>query len=891
MTEHQDDPHARIEALERELAELKAQAAARARSVDIGGDADETMVATGDDNTLVKTGQYIVAHEGSNVFIQQSVDRFDAVDLDSALGRYLRHLVAHNRYLQLQGIRAGGRLVHIELDRIYIRLRATQQRLVEHEARWLDEEMQAAPGEMHRAQTGPSVETVTIGVDQALADHRRLVVLGDPGSGKTTLLRYLALIYARHLSAQGSTLVPDRLGLDEGGLLPILMPLRQIGRYLAQQADDGTEGHKRLLDFLLRALAGARIDLPPTFFDVWLEQGNAVVLLDGMDEVADPELRRRTARLIEQFVQAYPHCRYVVTSRKVGYAGAARLGEGFVTTTVRDFTLADIEQFLTNWHRMLAAGLALGDGEAGTHYADNQTAQLLSAIRDNDRIRELAINPLMLTVIAMVHRDRVKLPDRRAELYAEAVDVLLGKWDEARGVEEIQVLDDRPFDAGDKRLLLQAVALHMHEHARKDIELAELHLLLHQMFFDMTPDMRLAEQATARFLRVVQERVGLLTARGEGVFAFSHLTFQEYLAALEVADRETYVEYTLARTDQAWWREVILLEAGYLSTQGKERTTRLIRAIADQRDEPEPYHNLVLAAECLHDVGASRVGGNLEQEIVARLEREIASLSTARRRWFGPVDKADWMARRSLAVEAWVNAGGGYWSKPYGEPEWITVPAGEFWMGEDPARRHHVDAFCIAKVPITNAQYFLFVKSTGHKAPKHWEEGKPPRAIASHPVTNVSWRDALAYCEWLSQRVGRQIRLPSEAEWEKAARGDQDKRPYPWGDGAPDATRCNSEGNVGTTTPVGTYPGGASPYGCLDMVGTVREWTRSEDRGDRFDADGWVDDWIPPTKVVRGGSFSCVPPHLHCADKDWGISYRGEFNLGFRVVCPPTSDL
>src|SRR3990172_5173065 len=100
----------------------------------------------------------------------------------------------------------------------------------------------------------------------------------------------------------------------------------------------------------------------------------------------------------------------------------------------------------------------MGPGESAAAYAAEQTRQLLQAIRASERIRELAINPLMLTVIAMVHRDRVKLPDRRAELYTEAVDVLLGKWEEAKGLQDAPILEGRPFDTGDKRLMLKHVA-------------------------------------------------------------------------------------------------------------------------------------------------------------------------------------------------------------------------------------------------------------------------------------------------------------------------------------------------------------------------------------------------------------------------------------------------
>ena len=302
----------------------------------------------------------------------------------------------------------------------------------------------------------------------------------------------------------------------------------------------------------------------------------------------------------------------------------------------------------------------------------------MNAIQANERVRELAINPLMLTVIALVHRDRVKLPDRRAELYAEAVDVLLGKWDEARGVGEIAILEDRPFDAGDRRLLLQAIALHMHEREKKELEAAELRSLLQNTFAGMTLDESSARRAVDRFLRVVEERTGLLSARGEGVYAFSHLTFQEYLAALAIAARDDYIEYVLARSGEAWWREVILLTAGYLSTQSKERATKLIRTLAEKKKEPSSYYNLVLASECIRDVGSNRVLGTLENDVRKELRKVLdipqRSLNFFERRILNK-EKPDWIERRAQAIETLVRAGAGYWYPPYGEPEWITIPA------------------------------------------------------------------------------------------------------------------------------------------------------------------------------------------------------------------------
>jgi formylglycine-generating enzyme required for sulfatase activity len=571
-----------------------------------------------------------------------------------------------------------------------------------------------------------------------------------------------------------------------------------------------------------------------------------------------------------------------VTSRIVGYTDAARLGEQYTTTTVQDFALADVEKFLSYWHRLVFVS-QMGLGNAAEQAAQRQTQQLLSAIGGSERIRELAINPLLLTVIALVHRDRVKLPDRRAELYDEAVSVLLGKWDEARGVLlEQPILPDRPFDTTDRRLLLQSVALHMHEQQQKEIETEALQDLLRQLFRPLVSDDGLADKAVNRFLQMIEERTGLLVARGDGVYTFSHLTFQEYLAALAVAARDDYVTYTLARSGEAWWREVILLEAGHLSLLSKERTSRLIGAIAAHKQEPAPYHNLVLAAECLQDVGEGRAERELSETITRNLRAGLESPPSLWSRWFKQKQATiDWIEQRSAAMNALVRAGSGYWTQPYGEPEWIEIPAGSFTMGEgEKARQVTLPDYAMARVPITNAQYQLFVAATEQPVPEHWPDGRIPKGLESHPVVYVSWYDAMAYCHWLSQVTGKTITLPSEAEWEKAARGDKDARAYPWGD-IFDRLRCNtSELGVGATTPVGIFPDGASPYGVLEMSGNVWEWCRNKYKNPEDEAI----DQSGAVRGLRGGSWDLSQSGARAAVRSSNHPVNRGDGLGFRVV-------
>jgi formylglycine-generating enzyme required for sulfatase activity len=234
------------------------------------------------------------------------------------------------------------------------------------------------------------------------------------------------------------------------------------------------------------------------------------------------------------------------------------------------------------------------------------------------------------------------------------------------------------------------------------------------------------------------------------------------------------------------------------------------------------------------------------------------------------------------------------------EPEMILIPGGEFLMGSDPSvdkdapdgeqPQHtlYLPDYYLATEPVTNAQYAAFVEATGYDRPEHWEGVKLPSGKEDHPVVYVSWHDAVAYCNWLAEVTGKPYRLPSEAEWEKGARGT-DGRIYPWGDQW-DAKRCNSrEGGKGDTTPVRAYPEGASPYGVLEMAGNVWEWTRSiykdypynpEDGRENLEAAG--------TRVLRGGAFYSSARSVRCARRRGCVPFNFFSGyLGFRVVLAP----
>ena len=235
----------------------------------------------------------------------------------------------------------------------------------------------------------------------------------------------------------------------------------------------------------------------------------------------------------------------------------------------------------------------------------------------------------------------------------------------------------------------------------------------------------------------------------------------------------------------------------------------------------------------------------------------------------------------------------------------VRVPAGEFVMGSDPARdplalkhelpRHrvYVSEFYLGKYPVTNAQYQAFLTAARYQSSAGGQWRMPP-GKENHPAVNVTWDDAVAFCKWLSGVTGHTFRLPTEAEWEKAARGPAtgsgDDRLYPWGDEW-DATKLNGDSGQGDTTPVGQYsPGGDSPYGLADMSGNVWEWChdwfwhKEYERRSRAVARDPQGPASGEGCVVRGGAFDSSPRQTRCAHRNWHYPYTARKDVGFRIV-------
>ena len=262
---------------------------------------------------------------------------------------------------------------------------------------------------------------------------------------------------------------------------------------------------------------------------------------------------------------------------------------------------------------------------------------------------------------------------------------------------------------------------------------------------------------------------------------------------------------------------------------------------------------------------------------------------------------------RSLARPPIEASSGDVWTRPEDGAVMVYVPPGPFVMGsevgDDDERPQHtvaLDGFWVDRTPVTNAQFVAFLNEEGNQAVGSvpWVDLQNPdgrisysdeafgfeEGYGDHPVVGVSWYGARDYAAWVGGR------LPSEAEWEKAARGT-DGQVYPWGDGPPTTDLCNYGYNVGRTTPVGRYsPEGDSPYGCADMAGNVWEWTRSlredypydpEDGRETLDALG--------LRALRGGTFYGNAHEVRCAARCYRSPHGQKGVNGFRVGMPDST--
>ena len=892
--------------------------AAGAGGVAVGGDVLGNIIQTVVHSPTIEHAEFSLPHAGP---------RPDALRV-----AYLKRLTGECGALRLLGLdtsaghAAADREGDVPLEAVYVHLDTT---------RLPPEEMPDQAERKARRAEEAMRERRPLTALEAAARLPRLVLTGGPGAGKSTFVNYLVLCLAAHdlpaddcpFSLRPSEHLPG--WPDDLWPLPVRVILREFARGLSPRTPRGTAD--LLWQHIERSLAPLDEFKGP--LKEALLSGQALLVLDGLDEVAETSQgwqvgpRRLVLQAVEDFaLRAFPRARYLVTCRTASYVSPWTL-PNFEVAPLAEFNQEKRDLFCRLWYGALARR-----GQLDASKVPGKIKGLQRAIRRPDLAR-MAGNPLLLTVMALVHAREPELPEARALLYDRCVDVLLWLWErrkeegEGRPGDLLALLREAGVDRTFFIRTLARLAYDVHgeggtREGEADIRASVLERRLETLHPQRDPAWA---RRAANFLR---ERAGLLVERQadelDPILAFPHRTFQEYLAACWLTQEEDTARkaYELARSGDHWW-EVVRLAAGrllYVEHKGAQPLALVDWLCPEaQPQEKADWRLARLAGEVLLELKPEQMQRDetLRPKVEALLERMRQRLVAALR-----ADQMLEPCERAAAGDVLAQLGdprfrADAWFLP-DEPllGFVEIPAGPFTMGSDPKRdpmaydnempQHQVmlPGYYIARYPVTVAQWRAFVKDSGH------EPVNPDslRGVDNHPVVWVTWYEAVKYCQWLTKklrewegtpeplatllRVGTEggppwvITLPGEAQWEKAARGT-DRRIYPWGDD-PDPNRANyGDTGIGTTSAVGCFPGGASPYGVEDLSGNVWEWCRTkwQDNYKGYRDDNRLEGGGP--RVLRGGAFIVVAGNVRCACRNWnGPNGRYRY-IGFRLVASP----
>jgi formylglycine-generating enzyme required for sulfatase activity len=905
-----------------EAREGSAAAAGRAAAT-VG---DDNIVLTGD------IGQDLSIHIVKNYL--RGAPHLDEDGFRDALARYLTWLDGTCGWLTLRGIKQRDQQVlTLPLDEVYTSLT-----------------VEAGAGR-------------SVGLGELLQPKARSIVTGAPGSGKSTVLQFVAWTLARALRTNDPHLAVERLGLrvpeDEDGTpqpsrielpLPVFIPLHAYAQHL-QRHGAGDDPHRATLvafisDYLIRRQA---LGLPEDFFEQLLVRGQScVLLLDGLDEVPDERTRVRASRAVEDLVHAVPENRCLVTSRPAAYTGETVLGARFRHLRIQPMTPGQVERLVTRLYQA-----AIPDEQERAR----ETAALFTAINNLEKLRarlgadeRFITTPLMVRMIVIVHFSRRQLPEQRAELYREVVEVLLAASyhpDVAVG----QALAEVGGAISQRRNLLGVLAFEMHSRGQgtRLIDEGSLRATLTAYLAPQEGPQRAAE-VVDEFVRAARQRGSFLDERS-GRYQFLHHSFQEFLAARHLAETVRDVDRMGAfleegRLADPWWREPALLLLGYLSNSSPEVAGQLARRLARLAPSGSPAPGWPPLPDQARLAGAAlAAAGMLEQpNAPPTLRQELADLLT--KLLTAGAGPSEW-ASTGETLGRLGDPRPGVGLRADGTPDmlWCPVPEGPFWMGtredEIPAlverfgdypRRYEreiagrevaLPAYAIARYPVTGAQFQAFVEAGGYQEQRFWtpvgwawrqawgidqpEAYDGPLGMPNHPAVGASWHEAVAFCRWLTDQLRPSglesflsgtsplgtlsadlealvIRLPTEAEWEKAARGT-DGRQFPGGDELTPAMANTWETGLGAICAVGLFPRGASPCGALDLVGNVWEWCQDVYRPYPY-RDDRADEGADPEarRVLRGGSFQTRSYLARCASRIETPAGRRGRDVGFRVV-------
>jgi formylglycine-generating enzyme required for sulfatase activity len=699
--------------------------------------------------------------------------------------------------------------------------------------------------------------------------------------------------------------------------------------------------------YLIERQAG--LNLPTDFFSVLLHQGARVMLLlDGLDEVRTPELRAVVAQAIRDLVAARPQLLCVLTSRPHSYDDEVTVGAGFRTVRLSSLTPNKAGELIDKMSRELPGLSDVSAREQSAESLKERMAAIdRASTRPTGDPDPVFGTPLMVRLAFVAQHNDLPFSMNRAQLFASTVDALLtGSYNPDELVNAF--LTQGAMTWLRYRELLQYLAFELHSRTSdRSLVLDEatlMSLLRRYMTRDLHMSGKVVDQLLSAFIATTTERGAVLTVRG-GVFSLQEHRLQEFLAARYLAERIREIDKIAefmeepGRASSYWWREVFMLTIGYLGISTPDtQLTLLLRLAGLTEGKPTISMGTLattgLAADAMIEYGCEDPGHlkKVADRLAALLFDPLMAVES------GPTDF-------SLRVKAGDTLG--YLGDPrpgvdpsaapvsgYRAGVFCEVLAGSFIMGSDRleddqafsqeydiTRAELAYTYFIARYPVTGAQFRLFEQDIdGYGNDENWTEAglewrrrngdrscelriaKGP----NHPITEVTWYESQAYCTWLRNVVIADrgiivwsdsgieartlhplaVRLPTEMEWEKAARGEDGRR-YSWGSSIEYPIGVRRRVALGRATPVGIFADEDSPYGVVDLCGNVWEWCQDAWRKSKQPGMEPVLGLPDERRAVRGGGFGPDQRMLRAACRFGNLLAEGHDDLGFRPVIIP----
>jgi formylglycine-generating enzyme required for sulfatase activity/ubiquinone/menaquinone biosynthesis C-methylase UbiE len=713
-----------------------------------------------------------------------------------------------------------------------------------------------------------------------------LLIMGDPGSGKTTFLKFFA---RKHIED------------PESHTFPVFLRLADIFDYAKQ--NNIILNSDAIASYFIFTCNKFGVNLARSEFDEKAKSGEWIWLLDSLDELSSSSDREEVVKAIDDSTKRWENCKFVMTSRPLPVR-AKSIPIGFVVVGIDYWNKDDIKSFLQVWTKLLFP-------KSNEEFRTRHWGGLLATILDRSDLRTLAKNAVMVTAMAVVHYNERKLPEGRADLLEALIYWLISAktrpsnspYSEYNFIENCYkeiALAMLESEGGRKRRVgrlwaAEAISIHFNQISE-----------------------------ALDFLAREETDTGVLVRRGEGDLEFWHLSFQEYLAAKEIAGktddpRKGWWLKIQDNLDALEWREVVIFVPLCLNRLGSERVDLFFERLAESCENADlvtKARRVALGGTILRDL---KLTGYKPPQIPS-----WSNLLSDITRLFGPEGEGVPLEIRYQAASAY-GLGGDERLRNF-EENWIPINGGSYLIGaqsisskqpnfdplaapwEGPVKQIRLRSFEIRRFPITVQEYKEFIDDDGYQTQTYWsDEGLDwlnqsgsvspldwdDQLLAPNcPVTGITWFEALAYCNWLTDCDIRNVkyRLPSEAEWEFAAKKGLNGNYFPWGNTVTPGD--HSEGNFAwcglrKKSPIGLFYKNITQDGIVDLFGNVEEWC----------ADSWstshseqLEDGSPITNpseddcIVKGGStirFSrlCRPTYRSRIEKS-----NRYHTVGFRPV-------